>query len=168
MDEQLLEVLEQMIEGRNDFFIRTTQLTPHQSRPSVLSRYMMNEVIYLEMINRIYQNHLRSNLASTILTFTLPANFLDPVSIVPTQGQVTSSLEDIEPTTTNCAICQEAISSGGARIRQCGHVFHRSCIVNWLGMSVRCPVCRHDIRQEDLGDQRQSASEQTSVQQEDQ
>ena len=168
MDEQLLELLAEMVDGRNSFFNRLSTFGPHQARPTVFSRYMMNEVIYLEMINRIYQNHLRNNLASTILTFTLPANFLDPVSIVPTQGQVTSSLEDIEPTTTNCAICQEAISSGGARIRQCGHVFHRSCIVNWLGMSVRCPVCRHDIRREDLEEETPPASEQTSSQEEDQ
>jgi len=168
MDEQLLEILEQMIDGRNDFFIRTTQLTPHQSRPSVLSRYMMNEIVYLEMINRIYQSHLRNNLASTVLTFTLPANFLDPVAVIPTQGQVTATLEDIDSSSTNCAICQDAISSGGARIRQCGHVFHRSCIVNWLGMSVRCPVCRHDIRREDRLSQTPPASVQTSTPREDQ
>ena len=168
MDEQLLELLEQMVEGRNMFFSRVGGVGPHTSRPPIVSRYMMNEIIYLEMINRIYQSHLRNNLASTVLRFTLPANFLDPVSIVPTQGQVTSSLQDVESSTTNCAICQDAISSGGARIRQCGHVFHRSCIVNWLGMSVRCPVCRHDIRQEGLGDQTRSASEQTSTPQGDQ
>jgi hypothetical protein len=168
MDEQLLEVLEQMIDGRNDFFIRTAQLTPHQSRPAVLSRYMMNEIVYLEMINRIYQNHIRNQLATTVLTMTLPSNFLDPVAVVPSEANVTAALEDIESSTTNCAICQESISSGGARIRHCGHVFHRSCIVNWLGMSVRCPVCRHDIRQEGRANQTPSASEQTSSQQEDQ
>lgn len=147
MDDQLLDLLEQMIEGRNDFFTRTMQLAPHQSRPAALSRYMMNEVIYLEMINRIYQSHLRNNLATAVIQFTLPANFLEPVPVVATTANVTSSLEDIESSPTNCAICQDAISSGGAKIRQCGHVFHRSCIVSWFGMSVRCPVCRHDIRQ---------------------
>ena len=168
MDEQLLELLEQMVEGRNEFFIRTTQLTPSQSRPTVLTRFMMNEIIYLEMINRIYQNHLRSQLASTVLTFTLPQNFLDPVAVTPTQANVTAALEDIESSTTNCAICQDAISSAGVRIRHCGHVFHRSCIVNWFGMSVRCPVCRHDIRQGGQAAQTQPAVEQTSSQQEDQ
>jgi len=168
MDEDILELLGQMIEGRNDFFIRTMQLAPHQSRPAALSRFMMNELVYLEMINRIYQSHIRTNLASTVLAFTLPANYLDPVAVVPTQGQVTTSLEDIESSTTNCAICQDSISSGGARIRQCGHVFHRSCIVNWFGMSVRCPVCRHDIRQGDQVNQTQPASGQTSPRSEDQ
>jgi len=168
MDEQILEMLSEMINGRNDFFIRTVQLTPHQSRPAIVSRYMMNEVVYLEMINRLYQNHLRTQIATNVLTVTLPNNFLDPVAVIPTQAQIDASLEAIESTQSNCAICQDSISSAGARIRHCGHVFHRSCIVNWFGMSVRCPVCRHDIRQEGQASQTQPASEQTSSQPEDQ
>lgn len=138
-----------MIDGRNDFFIRTIGLSPHQSRPAALSRYMMNEVIYLELINRIYQNHLRRNLSTAVIQVTLPANFLDPVAVVASAADLTASLEDVESSSTNCAICQDSISSGGARIRQCGHVFHRSCVVSWFGMSVRCPVCRHDIREQE-------------------
>lgn len=146
MEEQILELLESMIEGRNDFFIRTMQLTPHQSRPQVLSRYMLNEVCILELMNRVYQNNL-SNPNTTTVTFTLPRNFSDPVVVAPTQTQITAALEDITTSTNNCAICQDAISSGGCQIRHCGHEFHRSCLTNWLGISVRCPVCRHDIRE---------------------
>jgi hypothetical protein len=147
MDENFLDILELMIDGRNDFFIRTMQLTPHQQRPSVLSRYMLNEICYLELLNRIYQNSLRQA-NSTVLTVSIPANFEDNVPVLPTQAQINSSLEDIESTTSNCAICQDSISSGACRIRQCGHVYHRSCLLSWFGMSVRCPVCRHDIREE--------------------
>lgn len=168
MDEHILELIEQLIDGRNEFFIRTMQLAPHQARPVAMSRYMMNELAYLEMINRIYQNHMRTQLATTILNVTLPSNFLDPVPVTASQTQVDDSLEDIDSATVNCAICQDSISSGGAKIRQCGHVFHRSCIVSWLGMSVRCPVCRHDIRTEGRGAQTPPASRQTSSPQEDQ
>jgi hypothetical protein len=147
MDENFLDILEMMIDGRNDFFIRTMQLTPHQQRPSVLSRYMLNEICYLELLNRIYQNSVRQA-NSTVLTVSIPANFEDSVPVLPTQAQINSSLEDIESTTSNCAICQDSISSGACRIRQCGHVYHRSCLLSWFGMSVRCPVCRHDIREE--------------------
>lgn len=145
MEEQIFELLEQMIEGRNDFYNLTMRLTPHQHRPQMLSRYMLNEIVYLEMINRMYQNHQRAN--SAVVTFTLPANFTDPVVVAPTQAQISDAVEDIQTSTNSCAICQDAISSGGCRIRSCRHEFHRNCLTNWFGMSVRCPVCRHDIRE---------------------
>ena len=145
MEEQILEVLESLVEGRNDFFVRTMQLTPHQQRGTMASRYMLNEICFLEIINRIYQNQLRSQ--SAVVTLSIPANFSDPVQVVATQEQINASLQNIDSTTSNCAICQESISSGACKIRQCGHVYHRQCILSWLGMNVRCPVCRHDIRE---------------------
>jgi hypothetical protein len=147
MEEQILELIENLVDGRNEFFTRTVQLTPHASRPQMLSRYMLNEVCILELVNRLYQNNLRSNASSAVVTFTLPANFSDPVIVSPTQAQISAALEDITNSTGNCAICQDAISSGGCRIRHCNHEFHRNCLTNWFGMSVRCPVCRHDIRE---------------------
>ena len=147
MEEHILELIENLIDGRNDFFVRTMQLTPAQQRGQALSRFMLNEVCYLEVINRIYQNQLRAQQSSAVLTFTIPSNFSDPVPVLPSQQQINSSLENIESTTSNCAICQDSISSGGCRIRQCGHVYHRSCILSWFAMNVRCPVCRHDIRE---------------------
>jgi hypothetical protein len=157
MEEQLLDVMESLIEGRNDFFVRTMQLTPHQQRGAMLSRFMLNEVCYLEMINRIYQAHRRSQ--SAVVTFTVPANFNDPVPVLPTEEQIENSLESIDSTNSNCAICQDSIVSGACRIRQCGHVYHRSCISTWFGMNVRCPVCRHDIREQDEEGQTQSDEE---------
>ena len=152
MEEHILEILESIIEGRNEFFVRTMQLTPHQHRPQMLSRYMLNEIVYLEMINRMYQNQLRRQLASAVVTFTLPpSNFSDPVVVAPTQAQIDNAIEDISSSTGSCAICQDAISSGGCRIEYCRHEFHRNCLTNWFGMSVRCPVCRHDIRNQSGG-----------------
>jgi len=162
MDEHILELIEGLIEGRNDFFVRTMQLTPHQQRGAMLSRFMMNEVCYLEILNRFYQNHLRTQLASAVLTFTLPENFNESVPVIPTRAQINSAIENINNTTSNCAICQDSISSGACRIRQCGHVYHRSCILSWFGMNVRCPVCRHDIRegaQDNQADQTQTDEE---------
>ena len=162
MDERVLQLIEGLIEGRNDFFTRTMQLTPHQQRGTMLSRFMLNEVCYLELMNRIYQTHTRNQLASAVLTFTIPPSFNDPVPVLPSREQIASSLETLDSTTVNCAICQDSISSGACRIRQCGHVYHRSCITTWFGMNVRCPVCRHDIRETDevdSGDQTPSDEE---------
>lgn len=160
MEEEILDLMEGLIEGRNDFFTRTIQLTPHAQRGNILSRFMMNELCYLEVLNRIYQNHNRN---STVVTLNIPSNFSDAVAVVPTPAQINSALENLTSTNSNCAICQDSISSGACRIRQCGHVYHRSCISTWFGLNVRCPVCRHDIReensQEDQSDQTPSDEE---------
>lgn len=148
MEEQYLELLESLIEGRNSFIRRTIQQIQHPQRHAVLARFMFNEVYYLELLNRIYQNSLRTQ--SAVLTVTIPNNFEDNVPITPSQDQINSSIENIEPVTSNCAICQEVVSSGACKIRQCGHIYHRSCLLNWFAINPRCPVCRHDIRQSTL------------------
>lgn len=168
-NDDLLSMLEEMISGRNDFFstgmIRTI---PYQFRHAVMTRYMTTESLYLELMSRIYTSNLRDRMAATtLLTFTYNLNdsnpnpsFMEPVVVTPSATQVTSSLEDCPGNQTSCAVCQDTISSNACRIRQCGHVYHRSCIVNWFSMSVRCPVCRFDIRQAGPSDQTSSASEQ--------
>lgn len=82
----------------------------------------------------------------------LPRSFLDPVPVAPTAAQIQASSTirtldaDMED---NCSICQDAMRSGEAirKITQCNHTFHRSCIDTWFVRNVRCPVCRHDIRE---------------------
>jgi hypothetical protein len=145
MEEEILDLMEGLIEGRNDFFTRTMQLTPHAQRGTLLSRFMMNEVCYLEILNRIYQNSTRN---STVVTLSIPTSFSDPVTVTPSQTQINTAIENIESTNSNCPICQDSISSGACRIRHCGHVYHRTCLLSWFGMNVRCPVCRHDIREQ--------------------
>ena len=147
----MLDIVDNLIDSRNTFFERMGQLN-HAQRAGLVSRFMLNEICYLDVVNRLYQNSLRQQLASTVLTFTVPAtasNFSDPVPVVATQQQINSSLTPVSGNVGNCAICQEAISSSGVMLRQCSHVYHRACILNWLSMSVRCPVCRHDIRETD-------------------
>lgn len=51
---------------------------------------------------------------------------------------------------TNCAICQDRMRQGEIirKLNICQHTFHKSCIDIWLlHRSVRCPTCRHDIRE---------------------
>ena len=72
----------------------------------------------------------------------------DDVPIVPTTAQLMAAFEhDVTIADTNCAVCQEAVSTG-TRLRNCQHVFHRGCITQWLGTSARCPVCRDDVREQ--------------------
>lgn len=157
----MLEIIDNLIDGRNDFFNRAYGQTHHSNRPSIMSRFMLNEMCYLEMLNRVYHAYNRNH---ATLTFTIPQNFLDPVPVAPTAQQIRDGLSDIDASLTNCAICQESVSSDGVRIRHCGHDFHRTCISSWFSLSPRCPVCRHDIRQAVPATQTPSDAAQTSSQ----
>ena len=168
IEEQMLKVLEGMLRTRNSFLdVRTLRMIDNSQRTAIFSRYLLTDAVMLDMMNRIYNSTTQTrNFATNMLTYAaataMPYNFTDPVPVVPTVRQVNNSLENITVTSdTRCAICQEQISSGAARIRQCLHVYHRQCILNWFSMSVRCPVCRHDIREEGREAQTSADEEQT-------
>jgi hypothetical protein len=62
-----------------------------------------------------------------------------------------SSLRTLQADTDiQCSICQDIMLQGEQirTLRACSHEFHRVCIDNWLlHRSVLCPMCRHDIRE---------------------
>lgn len=111
----------------------------------------------LPAVDGVEQIESNLNLLSAIAGFfpnnnQLPRSFLDPVPVFPTPAQVSSAttirtLEaDMED---NCSICQDTMRAGEAirHITACNHTFHRSCVDTWFVRNVRCPVCRHDIRE---------------------
>lgn len=84
---------------------------------------------------------------------TYSRTFLDPIPIIPTRDHIRSastvSIIDTLQTNDVCSICQDSIIIGN-RIRTlnaCNHTFHINCIDTWFTQNVRCPVCRHDIRE---------------------
>lgn len=61
-----------------------------------------------------------------------------------TQETLSNDLDSI------CTICQDRLRQGELvrKLTVCGHSFHTICIDPWLlSRSVRCPTCRHDIRE---------------------
>jgi hypothetical protein len=84
----------------------------------------------------------------------LPAAPLEPVIVRPTAEQINtaSTLAAAEESDEDhsCAVCQENFTEGQAirTINHCSHDFHKICIDEWFNRNVRCPVCRHDIRDE--------------------
>lgn len=45
-----------------------------------------------------------------------------------------------------CNICLECFNDGDTIMKlDCDHEFHNSCIIQWLKMSKKCPICRHLI-----------------------
>jgi len=75
---------------------------------------------------------------------------LQPVNVKPTLNQIQNSSSIVELTNSQsiCAICQEHMLPNQTirRLNQCRHLFHNSCIMTAFETSVRCPNCRHDIR----------------------
>lgn len=93
----------------------------------------------------------------TVLTtelHTMPLN-MESVVVRPTARQLEDGSELDTPTSPftlaegeTCTICQEVLEPGSLRrLRHCSHSFHRACIDTWFLRHVRCPICRHDIRE---------------------
>lgn len=51
--------------------------------------------------------------------------------------------DELENLQDLCAICFESMSS--AKVTQCGHYFHASCLQKWLYRQSTCPLCHKDI-----------------------
>lgn len=157
----MIDFLNSLIHSQDVFITRALNRASNTNRDPLMSRYLLNQLCMVELANRAHQNYVRTQTATTQLTFNIPANFLDAVHVSPTSAQIEAATETLTspPADTSCAICQENITTDASRIRHCQHTFHRSCLNTWFGMSVRCPVCRYDIRGEGQLSQTSSADE---------
>jgi hypothetical protein len=143
MERRVLDIIEDLLESRNHFFTRSSVL--NGNRDLLASQVINNESIVLSLLSNLL-------LTRRPLTITFPLNldsFNEPVLITPTQQQINNELV---PITTNsqqsCSICQEQITGDGCELRGCNHAYHRNCITTWFSASVRCPICRRDIRED--------------------
>jgi hypothetical protein len=86
---------------------------------------------------------------------------MEPVVVRPTAAQIDAgtTIEILDAEEEVCAICQDTMEAGSQarNINACDHRFHVTCIDTWFQRNVRCPVCRHDVREpaaEDTEDER--------------
>lgn len=83
------------------------------------------------------------------------ATLFQDVVVRPTQAQIDIASESfeydgtIELLNTQCPItmCEFQAGDRVRRIHYCRHSFHEESFLNWFQNHVRCPVCRHDIRE---------------------
>lgn len=96
-----------------------------------------------------------ADLVSTVRRLNaLNGAFGDPVIVRPSASQIIAATEPFtysasnDLVNTSCPITQNNFEDGESllRIRHCGHVFNNAALVEWFNRSVRCPVCRFDIR----------------------
>jgi hypothetical protein len=82
------------------------------------------------------------------------SNFFQNVPVAPTEEQINRASSTLvynsdEPLQHNsCPITIENFEDGESVmiLNHCGHAFREDAIRNWFSNNVRCPVCRHDIR----------------------
>lgn len=142
----VLDALRDIMETDQAFFTIVRYLDGH-ARTHLLASHLRNTGSAMTILRQFTANPQTTRMVVNIpLRMDLSGNFFDPVPIYPTQEQIRAATENhIGVTNTNCAICQDSVTCA-TRIRHCGHCFHGACIEQWLSMSPRCPVCRHDIR----------------------
>ncbi len=57
----------------------------------------------------------------------------------------------LEATNRECTVCLEEQKLGTSAVKlQCGHLFHRDCLIEWLKCQCTCPVCRFEIETDDI------------------
>jgi hypothetical protein len=123
-----------------------------------------NQANYYATIQRLIQLYDRSMTAASSAhsrpppvrrAFQTPigVNFFDNVVVRPTTEQIRAACVECfataEESDTVCPITQDRIRAGESilRIRHCGHAFRKNALLVWFNRNVRCPVCRHDIRE---------------------
>ena len=160
----LTQILLELAESRSEFLRQVPNLGQPQ-REVLIQQFLTTEQSYLTFMHAILSRQAALNISFPIdFQQFNSASFLNPVLVTATPEQIAAEIQPYMHTSTQqCAICQDDISSDGARLRVCQHSFHRSCIQTWFGASVRCPMCRRDIR-EDPGAQTSSASTEISSQ----
>lgn len=56
-------------------------------------------------------------------------------------------LVHVAPPEDDCIICMGSFASDSCSKMSCGHVFHKSCITDWMKFSTSCPLCRKTARE---------------------
>lgn len=116
------------------------------------------------------------NVTTTGTTFQTPfgpsfgGNLFENVPVFPSPEQIENStttmhFQDISnPMNTTCPITMETFSPSQivVKINHCGHIFNQTHLHSWFRTHVRCPVCRHDVR-DDVSGNVSSAEESTNT-----
>lgn len=141
MDQSILNVMQELVVSRGRALDR---LVYFPDRSALAVQLLKNEERALGIMNSIIGQRRNP------ITITFPLSlegFNDPVPVIPTAEQISSELVPLNSSSVqSCSICQDSISADGCQLRGCQHAYHRACIQLWFGSSVRCPVCRRDIR----------------------
>jgi hypothetical protein len=149
MEEELnvLDVLYRLFETEQAFY-RTVRFM-QAGREGLMAAQLRNSAATIALLRQYSVTSNRTVTYTATIPFNMPTGWDEPVVIRPSAAEITGATSTVPtpPTETNCSICQDSLVEPGTRINHCGHVFHNNCIAEWFTQSVRCPLCRHDIRE---------------------
>uniref|UniRef100_A0A6C0JC91 Uncharacterized protein n=1 Tax=viral metagenome TaxID=1070528 RepID=A0A6C0JC91_9ZZZZ len=132
-----------------------------QNRYSQQPRFLERRISQPRMPERFSNNFQQSGRTTTIADVFAAAimsemNNLTPVVVRPSEYQINNATETIsfssilenERRYDRCPISHEPFTENSTvtRIRHCGHYFEPVSLTTLFRNSVRCPVCRYDIR----------------------
>ena len=61
------------------------------------------------------------------------------------------NISKLEESNKKCAICLEKFNSKvKVIILPCIHIFHTSCITNWMKRQKNCPICKFELTKENI------------------
>mmetsp|Transcript_108059 Transcript_108059/g.312241 ORF Transcript_108059/g.312241 Transcript_108059/m.312241 type:complete len:341 (-) Transcript_108059:39-1061(-) len=74
-----------------------------------------------------------------------------PPETIDNSTEVVKLTKDELAETPACPVCIADFDDGGgkpiAKVKACGHVFHKQCLQGWLKVAKTCPLCRIDLTQ---------------------
>jgi hypothetical protein len=150
--QSVLPLLRDIVHSETQFFNRVVEL-PEAVRNRAIANRSRQTLLMLDVVRILVDPPPTRSIVPrgqfTIdLTQDILRTFHEPVAVVPTATQISAAVElnTTPPAGELCAICQDTMATS-TRLTQCRHYFHHSCITQWFGTSVRCPVCRNDIRE---------------------
>ena len=136
------------------------------------SQRILNQVDQYENQSGQFLNDFFGNSPISTLLYSMLQSrnnsWVDPVVVRPSATEISraTSLTSIDNTRENerCVICQDDMNNTHVirRINQCRHQFHQNCLDQHFQNSVRCPICRYDIRQYNNQSESQAASQAAS------
>jgi len=127
----------------NPFVIRDIY-PPISQEPTIdVSSYFttrQNPSILSALLNQVFSQPSGSFLDDTVIVRPTPAQIENNTTL-----RTATEHED-----NNCAICQDPLEDRQLLcvINHCRHTFHETCIMQWFQQNVRCPTCRHDVRED--------------------
>lgn len=152
--QSILPLLRDIVHSETQFFSRVVDL-PDAVRNRAISNRSRQTLVMLELVRTLVdpppaRAALPRGQFTIDLTQDLLRTFHEPVAVLPTAVQISAAVElNVTPPAGElCAICQDTMAMS-TRLVHCRHYFHHACITQWFGTSVRCPVCRNDIRETD-------------------
>jgi hypothetical protein len=132
-----MSIVLQFLTSRNTFF-------NHRHSERVQRAFLQNESRILNLLEQLNVEQTLRNLLNNATIMVTEADLAPPV---PSVVQLNEGLITVLNPDGACSICQEALNiREAARLRNCGHTFHRSCATTWYSRSAVCPLCRNDIR----------------------